>query len=247
VLKHPLSSHVSNSTSVELVQTADSWGLQYSSSSAVSSPAAAQVSPLVLLVDGTNLGCISAGSSSNRHRQSKLHQSTAERFSAWLQFLAAFTDSCIRPNSHAPRDSNRTTTDSSSSGGDTLACVLVAFDNKGSALTNVRAQLQPAYLSKRYPSQQQQQQSGKPPQLNVALSGWAELSGVVDQLNHCKQQQQQQLGGQGSAGAAPPACPYLVTHAAYGFEADDAIAAAAQWVSGVLYFLCSAASTWCGH
>jgi hypothetical protein len=137
--------------------------------------------------------------------------------------------------------------------------VLVAFDNKGSALTNVRAQLQPTYLSKRYPSQQQQQQGGKAVQQNVALSGRAELSGVVEQLSHCynEQQQQQQddqpallqplLGGHGSADATPPACPYLVAHAAYGFEADDAIAAAAQWVSGVLYFLCSTASSWCGH
>jgi hypothetical protein len=36
---------------------------------------------------------------------------------------------------------------------------------------------------------------------------------------------------------AAPAWQYLVSHAAYGFEADDVLAAAVQWVSAAVTVL----------
>lgn len=139
------------------------------------------------------------------------------RFRAWLQFLATVANSAT---------STSTNTGSFAAGGGLLAAVLVAFDNKGSAATNVRAQLLPSYLTSRYSNNN----TTGGTQQNT-LSGWSELAGVVEQLDsHQQLLQQQQQHADASAGAAPS---FLVAHAAYGFEADDVIAAAAQWVSAV--------------
>jgi hypothetical protein len=122
-----------------------------------------------------------------------------------------------------------------------LAAVLVAFDNKGSALTNVRAQVQPSYLSGRYAGKASQQQG----RTDVALTGWGELAAVVEQLNsqqplnsikqqQQKQKQQNQQQQPSASAAAAPNWQHFVAHAAYGFEADDVLAAAVQWVSVAL-------------
>jgi 5'-3' exonuclease len=131
----------------------------------------------VLLVDGTNVGALSASSAK---------QPVPERFAAWLHFLAAAA--------------------AGDSPGGTLSAVVVAFDTKGSTLTNVRAQQLPGYLSRRHSSASSSSSS----------SGFAELAGVVEQ---------QQWPGCG---------PFLACHAAFGFEADDVLAAAASWVRRVL-------------
>lgn len=215
----PLASLQGVPVTTPLSQTADSWGLQ----------SCAPASPVVLLVDGTNLGSISAGSPASRQRSSSssaLRQTTQERFLAWLQFLAAVASSAAA--ARAP-----------------LAAVLVAFDNKGSALTNVRAQLQPNYLSMRYTGIGQQKTPSAAARASVALSGWGELAAVVEQLNQQHQQQQQPAttGQQqpAAAAAAMAAVPgwqqFLVAHAAYGFEADDVMAAAAHWVSSPWLFM----------
>jgi len=218
----------------QLSQAPSSWGLECRAAAAPTDdqPDAAVHSstsvavPVVLLVDGTNLGCICAGSRSGQSQSTRIfRESTEERFAAWLQFLAAFTNS-----------------NSSSSG--PLAAVLVAFDNKGSALTNARAQVLPAYLSKRYnqgsttstqgtglppPAASMQAGQGKAGPGTAALSGWSQLAGVLDQLN--TQQELQELQEHQSSTRIPASCSYLAAHAAYGLEADDVIAAAVQWVS----------------
>jgi hypothetical protein len=162
------------------------------------------VRPLrILLVDGTNVGNIAAGGT--RQRAGPFcRESVQERFAAWLQFLAAAA--CAGGGGRC--------SGGGSGSGAALAAVLVAFDNKGSALTNVRAQLAPSYLSTRYGSS-----SGR----DTQLASWSELSAVVEQL----QQQQQQTSASASSSVTP--C-FLSCQAAYGFEADDVLAAAAAWV-----------------
>lgn len=247
----------------QLSQAASSWGLEWQAAAAptddhtdaaVHSSTAGAV-PVVLLVDGTNLGCICAGSrSSQNHNTRTFRESTEERFKAWLQFLAAFT------NSPSSSSSN-----SNSSCGP-LAAVLVAFDNKGSVLTNARAQVLPAYLSKRYSHQSSttsKHGTGLPAAAasmqagqrragtgSAALSGWAQLAGVLDQLN--TQQELQELQEQQFSTSIHASCSYLAAHAAYGLEADDVIAAAVQWVSTnqlphVALLLWCCILCWTGH
>lgn len=240
----------------QLQQARDTWGLQYTQQG--SNPR-----PIVLIVDGTNLGCIAAGNT-KVHRSNPFRSSTQVRFAQWLQFLSAVANS--------PRASTYGSS-SSSSGVNVgehsvairhtgpLAAVVVAFDNKGSAMTNVRAQQMPSYLKNRY--------SGSS---DVALAGWSELSSVVSEFDKQQQQQQphhhqqqhaisstgsctwQQPGLQLHHTTAPgaeeyqppatafPSCRFFAVHAAYGFEADDVIATAAQWVGFRLcgYHSCSA-------
>jgi hypothetical protein len=156
----------------QLVQSKDSWLLQTTG----------KPGPRLLLIDGTNIACLSAGS--KHTRRSPFKEPVADRFNAWIRFLQAAT---------------------------AADAVLVAFDNKGTSDTNVRAQLsQQRYLRQRYKHQQSpsaaQSTAGRGSS-SVTLNGWGHLA---QSITH-------------------PGC--VVAHAAYGYEADDVLAAAAQWVS----------------
>jgi hypothetical protein len=162
------------------VQSKDSWLLQTTG----------EPLPRLLLVDGTNVACLSAGS--KHTRRSPFREPVADRFNVWIRFLHAAT---------------------------AADAVLVAFDNKGTSSTNVRAQLsQQRYLRQRYKQQPGQPAAHSPAgrgnsssssssSSNVTLDGWGHLAQSITQ----------------------PGC--VVAHAAYGYEADDVLAAAAQWVS----------------
>lgn len=140
----------------------------------------------MLLIDGTNIACISAGG--KHSRRSPFKEPVADRFNAWIAFLQAAT---------------------------AADAVLVAFDNKGTSDSNVRAQLsQQRYLRQRYKQQQGQTTAagpaGRGSSSGVTLNGWGHLAQSITQ----------------------PGC--VVAHAAYGYEADDVLAAAAQWAASRL-------------
>jgi hypothetical protein len=152
------------------VQSKDSWLLQTTG----------EPVPRLLLIDGTNFACISAGS--KHSRRSPFRETVADRFNAWIAFLQAAT---------------------------AANAVLVAFDNKGSSESNVRAQLsQQRYLRQRYKQGAATALAGRgSSSSSVTLDGWGQLAQCI----------------------AQPGC--ISAHAAYGYEADDVLAAAAQWVS----------------
>jgi hypothetical protein len=158
----------------QLLQSKDSWLLQTTGDPV----------PRLLLIDGTNIACLSAGS--KHTRRSPFREPVADRFNAWIRFLQAAT---------------------------AADAVLVAFDNKGTSDTNVRAQLsQQRYLRQRYKQQQNPSAAHSSAgrirsSSSVSLNGWGHLA---QSISH-------------------PGC--VVAHAAYGYEADDVLAAAAQWVS----------------
>jgi hypothetical protein len=178
-----------------LLQSCQSWQLVRPPATAGHSELTA---PRVLLIDGTNLACISSGGKHNRG--SRFRQPVEARFIAWIKFLKAFAQAPI---------------------------AIIAFDNKGSINANFRALLAPNYLQKRYKQQQtgtaaasqeqkhHQKQQMQPPQhqhqlaaaKTQSLSGWGQLAAAAEREAGC-----------------------IAFHAAYGFEADDALAAAVETV-----------------
>jgi hypothetical protein len=163
----------------QLVQSKDSWLLHTTG----------EPVPRLLLIDGTNIGCLSAGS--KHTRRSPFRESVADRFNAWIRFLQAAT---------------------------AADAVLVAFDNKGTSNTNVRAQLsQQRYLRKRYKPQQNQSAAQSSAGRGSSSSSSSSSSSTLNGWGHLAQS------------ITHSGC--VVAHAAYGYEADDVLAAAAHWVS----------------